>query len=228
MSIEITKQNEKTQNYENSIDNSKISFIKQTYQLFAASLMGGAVGAYMGIPYINIISQYFWGFIILEVALLIGLMFGKKVSGLNLILLFSFVFMSGFTAAPLIANTLAMSGGASIVGNAFAMTSLIVASMSFFAIKTKKDFRSFRKPLFIAVLIIIGFSLLNIFLFESSIISVIISAITVLVFTFLVVVDTQNIINGSYETPIDGAIALYLDFINIFLSLLNLMNSSKE
>ena len=32
--------------------------------------------------------------------------------------------------------------------------------------------------------------------------------------------DTQNIIRGAYETPIEGAIALYLDFLNLFVSLL--------
>jgi modulator of FtsH protease len=38
----------------------------------------------------------------------------------------------------------------------------------------------------------------------------------------MVTYDTQNIIKGAYETPIDGAIALYLDFLNIFTSLLHL------
>ena len=39
----------------------------------------------------------------------------------------------------------------------------------------------------------------------------------------MVVDDTQNIMNGMYETPIDGAIALYLDFLNIFTALLQLL-----
>jgi len=38
----------------------------------------------------------------------------------------------------------------------------------------------------------------------------------------LVIYDTQNIMKGAYETPIDGAIALYLDFLNIFTALLHL------
>ena len=44
----------------------------------------------------------------------------------------------------------------------------------------------------------------------------------VILFSILVIYDTQNIIAGNYETPIDGAIALYLDFLNIFISLLQL------
>jgi modulator of FtsH protease len=38
----------------------------------------------------------------------------------------------------------------------------------------------------------------------------------------MVIFDTQNIIRGNYQTPIDGAIALYLDFLNIFISLLQI------
>ena len=43
-----------------------------------------------------------------------------------------------------------------------------------------------------------------------------------MLFSVLVVYDTQNIIRGAYETAIDGAIALYLDFLNIFTALLQL------
>jgi modulator of FtsH protease len=94
--------------------------------------------------------------------------------------------------------------------------------MSFYAIKTTKDFSGYGKPLMIALFVIIGFSLVNLFL-GSPLLSIIISAVVVLLFSVLVVYDTQNIIRGAYETPIDGAIALYLDFLNIFTSLLHLL-----
>jgi len=51
---------------------------------------------------------------------------------------------------------------------------------------------------------------------------VMISGAVVILFSILVIYDTQNIMNGAYETPIDGAIALYLDFLNIFTALLQL------
>ena len=101
------------------------------------------------------------------------------------------------------------------------MTAAIFGVMSFYAIKTTKDFTSYGKPLMIALFVIIGFSILNIFL-GSPLISIILSAVIVLVFSVLVVFDTQNIMRGAYETPIDGAIALYLDFLNIFTALLQL------
>ena len=199
-----------------------VSFVKETYKLFAASLMAGAVGAYVGVPLAGTIQSWFIPLMILEFALLFGLFAVKRKPGINLIVMFSFVFMTGLMLGPLLAFTLGMSGGAMIIGNAFAMTSAIVAGMSYFAIKTKADLTNYTKPLMIAIFVIIGFSIVNIFL-GSPLLAIVISAAVVLVFSVMVVYDTQNIMNGAYETPIDGAIALYLDFLNIFTALLQLL-----
>ncbi|MDA3908075.1 MAG: Bax inhibitor-1/YccA family protein [Sulfurimonas sp.] len=202
-------------------DSQIISFVKETYKLFAASMMAGAVGAYVGVPFAGTIAAWFLPLFILEIGLLIGLHFVKHKPGINLMVMFAFVFMTGLMLAPLLSQTLGMSGGGAIIGNAFAMTSVVFGSMSFFAIKTTKDFTSYGKPLMIALFVIIGFSIVNIFL-GNPMLSVIISGAVVFLFSILVVYDTQNIMKGAYETPIDGAIALYLDFLNIFTALLHL------
>ena len=202
-------------------DSQIISFVKETYKLFAASMMAGAVGAYVSIPFAATIHNWSIGLFILEIALLFGLFAVKRTPGINLVVMFAFVFMTGVTLAPLLAYTLGIGGGAAIIGNAFAMTAAIFGVMSFYAIKTTKDFTSYGKPLMIALFVIIGFSILNIFL-GSPLISIILSAVIVLIFSVMVVYDTQNIMRGAYETPIDGAIALYLDFLNIFTALLQL------
>jgi len=202
-------------------DSQIISFVKETYKLFAASMMAGAVGAYVGVPMAGTIAAYFWPLFALEIGLLIGLQFVKRKAGINLMVMFAFVFMTGLMLAPLLARTLGMSGGASIIGNAFAMTSVVFGAMSFYAIKTTKDFTSYGKPLMIALVVIIGFSILNIFM-GNPMLHVAISGAVVILFSILVIYDTQNIMRGMYETPIDGAIALYLDFLNIFTALLQL------
>lgn len=198
-----------------------VSFVKETYKLFAASMMAGAVGAYVGVPMAEAIQAYAIPLIILEIGLLIGLHFVKHKPGINLAVMFGFVFMTGLMLAPLLARTLGMSVGGTIIGNAFAMTSVVFGAMSFYAIKTTRDFTSYGKPLMIALFVIIGFSILNIFL-GNPLIAVAISGVVVVLFSILVIFDTQNIMNGNYETPIDGAIALYLDFLNIFTALLQL------
>ncbi len=200
-----------------------VSFVKETYKLFAASMLGGAVGAYVGIPFAATIAQLpvYIGLVILEFVLLFALFAVKNKPGINLVVMFAFVFMTGITLAPTLARTLGMSGGGAIIGNAFAMTSFIFGAMSFFAIKTTKDFTGYGKPLMIALLIIIGFSIVNLFL-GNPLLHVIISGAVVVLFSILVIYDTQNIIRGAYETPIEGAISLYLDFLNIFTALLQL------
>jgi modulator of FtsH protease len=198
-----------------------VSFVKETYKLFAASMMAGAVGAYVGVPLAASISGLIWPLFFLEIGLLIGLQFVKNKPGINLLVMFAFVFVTGLTTAPLLAYTLGMNGGGAIVGNAFAMTAVVFGAMSFFAIKSTKDFTGYGKPLMIALFVIIGFSILNIFL-GNPMIQIIIAGAVVILFSILVIYDTQNIMNGAYQTPIDGAIALYLDFLNIFIALLQL------
>ncbi len=202
-------------------DTQIITFVKETYKLFAASMMAGAVGAYVGIPLAGAIQGMMWPLFFLEIGLLIALQFVKHKPGINLMVMFAFVFMTGITTAPLLSSTLGMSGGATIIGNAFAMTAVVFGAMSFYAIKTTKDFTSYGKPLMIALFVIIGFSIINIFL-GNPIFQLVIAGGVVLLFSILVIFDTQNIMQGAYETPIDGAIALYLDFLNIFISLLQI------
>ncbi len=204
-------------------DTQIISFVKETYKLFAASMLAGAVGAYVGVSegMAAAISANFWPLFALEIGLLIGLQFVKHKPGINLAVMFAFVFMTGLMLAPLLSQTLGMTGGAAIIGNAFSMTAVVFGAMSFYAIKTKKDFTSYTKPLMIALFVIIGFSILNMFL-GNPMLHVIISGVVVILFSILVIYDTQNIMKGAYETPIDGAIALYLDFLNIFTALLQL------
>jgi modulator of FtsH protease len=209
--------------YENvtKSDSQVITFVKETYKLFAASMMAGAVGAYVGVALAWTIQSMFLPLMLIEIALLIGLQFVKNKPGINFIVMFGFVFMTGLMLAPLLARILGMAGGATIIGNAFAMTSVVFGAMSFYAIKTTRDFTSYGKPLMIALFVILGFSIINLFL-GNPLFHVIISGAVVMLFSVMVIYDTQNIMNGAYETPIDGAIALYLDFLNIFTALLQL------
>ena len=203
-------------------DTDLVSFIKDTYKLFAGTMLAGTVGAYIGISMAGTIQSMFWAFFILEIALLITINFVKHKSPLNLIVLFGFALTSGLTLGPILARFIGMEGGSTIIANAFAMTTVIFGIFSMFAIKTKTDFTSFGKPLFIALIVVIVFSVINMFL-GNPILHIIIQGAVVMLFSFFIIFDTQNIIQGNYETPIDGAVALYLDFFNLFVALLQIM-----
>ena len=200
-----------------------VSFVKETYKLFAASMLAGAVGAYVGMPFAATVAANYW-FIAIPWMLfgMFGLQMIKNKPGINMVGLFAFTFASGVIITPLLTHILGMNGGAQIVGNAFAMTAALFGALSFFAIKTQKDFTSWTKPVVIAFFIILAVSLLNVFILKSPLLYVIIEAVFLVVISVMVLFDTQNIIRGAYETPMDGAIALYLDFFNMFITLLQL------
>jgi len=200
------------------------TFIKQTYQLFAASLLAASVGAYVGL-YSSLgatVASNYWLFVILELGLLVGLMFAKRKAGLNLILLFAFTFVSGLTLTPILGRTFAMPGGAAIVAQAFMLTTVAFGGLSVFAMNTKRDFTAWGKMLFITLIVLLVAMLLNLF-FQSPIFQVALSCVAAVLFSAYILYDTQNIIRGNYETPIEGAVDLYLDFLNLFVSLLRIL-----
>jgi len=200
-----------------------VSFVKETYKLFAASMLAGAVGAYVGIPFAATVAANYW-FIAIPWMLfgMFGLQMIKNKPGVNMVGLFGFTFASGIIITPLLSHILGMNGGATLVGNAFLMTAALFGALSFFAIKTAKDFTTYTKPMIIAFFVILAFSLVNLFFIKSPILFVVIEAAFLLIISFMVLHDTQNVIRGAYETPMDGAIALYLDFFNLFVTLLQL------
>ena len=207
-----------------------MAFLKSTYQLFASSLLAATAGAYIGLDMVSAISSWYWGLVILEFILLFALFAVKDKPGINLAVLFGFTFISGLTITPLLSSVFMMPGGASIVAQAFLMTSVAFGGISMFALTTKRDYSSMGKMLFIALIIIIVASLSNIF-FQSPLLQVVIAGAGAILFSAFILYDTQQIIKGGFSTPIEAAIALYLDFLNLFIMLLQLFgifNSSDD
>lgn len=198
------------------------AFVKTTYKYFAASMLAGAAGAYAGLGAAAAIKSWFWGLVILEIALLIGLHFVRNKPGINAAVLFAFTFVTGLTLVPLLANILHMPGGAGIVANAFLMTSVAFGGLSLFAMNTTRDFSSMGKILFIALIVVIVGGIANIFL-HSPLLQLAIAGVSAILFSFFILYDTQNIIKGAYDSPISAAVALYLDFLNLFVSLLQIL-----
>jgi len=209
------------------------AFVKRTYQLLAGSLIAGAVGAYVGLGFVDkMVSQtggaslFYWGAVILEFVLLFGLFFAKNKTPLNLILLFAFTFMTGFTLAPTLAFYIAKDMGY-VIGEAFLLSAIAFGGLTIFAMNTKRDFTTMGKMLFITLLVVIGASILNIFL-HLPMLHLIISAVSAILFSFFILYDTQNIIKGNVSSEIEAAVSLYLDFLNLFVSLLNLLGFMND
>jgi len=197
--------------------------MKQTYQLLGASMLAAAAGAYVTMPYAQTVIDYKWAIFGFELFMLfIGLGMTRNKPGLNIAALFLFTFTTGVSLVPLLASLIGAGNGA-VIGNAFLMTSVLFGSLSLFAINSKSDFSNWGKPLFITFIIIFVASLINIFLLQSPLMHVIITAGILLLFSLFTIYDTQNIANGAYDSPVDAAVSLYLDFLNMFTAILQLL-----
>ncbi len=199
-----------------------VAFMKKTYQLLGASMIAAAAGAYATMPYADTIMQYKWFIFGAELLVLFfGLSLSRGKPGLNLAMLFLFTFLTGVSLVPLLASFLGTGDGA-MIGNAFLMTSVLFGALSLFAINSKSDFSSWGKPLFITLIVVIVASLVNYFLLQSSVMQIIITAGILLLFGIFTIYDTQNIANGAYDSEVDAAVSLYLDFLNMFTAILQL------
>ncbi|MDD5360364.1 MAG: Bax inhibitor-1/YccA family protein [Sulfurovaceae bacterium] len=215
---------EKT-NYSNedALSSSSVGFMKKTYQLLAASMVAAAAGAYATMPFADVIFQYRWAIFAFELFMLfVGIRMTRGNPALNLAALFVFTFATGVSLVPLLAMLIG-SGKGAVIGNAFLMTSVLFGALSLFAINSKSDFSSWGKPLFITLIVVILASLVNMFILKSPMIHIVITAGVLLLFGIFTIYDTQNIANGAYDSPVDAALSLYLDFLNMFTSILQLL-----
>ncbi len=127
--------------------------------------------------------------------------------------------------------------GQSII-QVFLITSIAFAGLSLYGYTTKKDLSGMGTFLIMGVIGLIAASVINIFL-ASSAMAFAISVIGVLIFAGLTAYDTQQIKNtylqmahaGDQEwlgkAAIMGALSLYLDFINMFMFLLQLLGNRE-
>ena len=202
----------------------RATFVKQTYQLLAASLLAATAGAYIGTNSASLLSGgAYWIAVIAEFACLFGLMYARKNAKLALILLFAFTFISGLVLGPTLARYIG-AGMGNVITQAFLMTTVAFGGLSVFAMNTKRDFSAMGKFLFIALIVIVVASLINIFV-GSSMLSLAVSGAGALIFSAYILYDTQNIIRGAYDSPVLAAVSLYLDILNLFISLLHILGA---
>src|SRR5246500_3716949 len=125
--------------------------------------------------------------------------------------------------------------GASIA-RVFFITAGTFAAMSLYGYTTRRDLSQLGSFLFMGLIGVVLASLVNIFL-ASSALQFAISVIGVIVFTGLTAWDTQQIKEMYYSADdyemgskkaIMGALRLYLDFINLFMMLLQLMGTRRD
>lgn len=147
------------------------------------------------------------------------------------ILFYAYSVVNGLTLAPLFV----VYTGASIA-TTFFVTAAMFLSMAIYGYVTDTDLTTMGGFLIMGVVGIIIASLVNIFL-HSSALSFAISAVGVVLFTGLTAYDMQKIKSMYFEGDTEaisskkailGALCLYLDFINLFISLLKFLGVRRD
>jgi FtsH-binding integral membrane protein len=115
--------------------------------------------------------------------------------------------------------------------SSFMGAAILFGVMSAYGYFTKQSLDSMGKFMFVGLIAIIIASIVNIFI-GSTVMQMVISALAIIIFLGLTAYDTQKIreelsMETSDSAEIRGALTLYMDFINLFINLLQLFGDKK-
>ena len=207
------------------------AFAYGTFSLSFASFPDGSLGVTeFGNAIYN--TPLKWVIMLAPLAFILVMSFGinKLSSGATQILFWTFAAVMGVS----ISSIFAVFAGGSIV-QVFLITSIAFAGLSLYGYTTKRDLSPVGSFMIMGLIGIIVASLVNLFL-QSDALQFAVSVIGVVVFAGLTAYDTQAIKSDYYanydeetgkKVAIHGALRLYLDFINMFLLLLNLLGNRE-
>jgi modulator of FtsH protease len=156
---------------------------------------------------------------------MIGLLFALQAmrnSVWALPLVFAFTGFMGWSLGPMISYYLQSAGGATIVGNSLFATAVVFLSLSAYVITSKKDFSFMGGFLFTGLIIALLASVALIF-FQVPLLSLVISAMLVMLASGYILFDTSRIIHGGETNYVMATVSLYVDIYLLFTNLLALL-----
>jgi modulator of FtsH protease len=225
----------------------RLAFLKKVYGLFGASVLLSAIGAMIALyaggttaiegglrvpTIVAMVAGIPW---FIRLIVMFGVIFGasavRRVQGVNVIALFGMAFVLGILFAPslFVAQFLAATGGtisASPIRDAFLLATLMFGGLTGYVAVSKKDFSYLGGALTMGIFVIIGASILNIFL-GSNVLGLAIASVGLILFGGYVLYDTSRILRSQERNAVSGALQLYMDFLNIFLFLLRILGSRR-
>lgn len=197
----------------------------KTYALLAATLVVSTMASIYGMhslfayqhPFLLMIGSF---------ALLFAVQYsGAHRSPLAIPLVFLFAAGMGMMMGPAIAMYLRMPGGPTIVAEALGTTAAMFVGLSLYGMTARRDFSHLGGFLLTGLIVAILASLLNIFLLHLPMLQLVIAGVLVLVFSGLILFDTQRMVRGGIQEPVLLVVGLYLDIINLFMALLEIFGS---
>ena len=195
--------------------------IRSTYQLLSMTLVFSAFMAYLSIS-----MQASQGMgLVATIAGIVMLWFvlpktANSATGIPVI--FAITGLLGFGIGPMVAYYLAVNP--SIVMTALGGTGVIFLGLSGYALTTRKDFSFMGGFLMVGMLVIIGASLLNIFMGIPAL-SLTVSAAVIMIMSGFILYETSSIIHGGETNYIMATASLFLSLLNMFTALLHLLGA---
>ncbi|CAG8515712.1 2472_t:CDS:2 [Scutellospora calospora] len=152
--------------------------------------------------------------------LLLLLMWKRRSYPTNFMLLAAFTLAEGYSI-----GTLVTFFDSVIVLQAFIITTGIFIALSLFTAQSKYDFSGMGPFLFAGLWVVIIAGVIGIFFPFSGAVDLVIAAGTAILFCGFIIYDTFNIMKKtSPEEYVIAAVELYLDFINLFIAILRILN----
>jgi FtsH-binding integral membrane protein len=172
------------------------------------------------------VMKWFVIFAPLAAIFAIGFIMHKVTRSQALLLLHGFAALMGLSFATIFVVYTSLS-----IVQAFLGAACLFLAMSLYGYTTKRDLTGVGQFMFVGLIGIIIASVINIFI-GSTVMQMVVSALAVVIFLGLTAYDTQKIremiaYDNTGHAEVSGALTLYLDFINIFLSLLQLFGDRK-
>ena len=207
--------------------------LRNTYWLLALSMLPTVLGAWLGVE--TGLSKVLSGWMGLIVILVGGFGFiyaieKTKNSAAGVPVLLGFTFFMGLMLSSLIAAVLGFKNGSSLVMTAFGGTAGVFFVMASLASVIKRDLSGMGKWLFVGATVMMVGGIINVFV-GSSVGMMVISMMGIAIFSAYMLYDIKQIIDGGETNYISATLALYLDIINVFqslLALLGIMGGEKD
>lgn len=201
------------------------SVLRNTYMLLSLTMLLTAFTAYIGIGMTFSLGMSI-GLLVGGLVALLGTMLMRN-SPWGLVGIALFTGLEGLSLGPVLKHYLAMANGGMVVATAAGMTAVIFGTLSLYVLVTRKDFSFMGGFLFIGLIALLVASLVGIF-FPIPGMHLALSVVGVLLFSGYVLFDTSRIVHGGETNYIMATISLYLDILNLFLNLLNIVNEFNK
>ncbi|MBI3336172.1 Bax inhibitor-1 family protein [Candidatus Peregrinibacteria bacterium] len=202
----------------------------QVYGLFALAMGLTVLGVYGGMQFFTVLfgSGLVWLLVIAEFGIILTSGLWMERSPLNYVLFGIFPFLSGLTITPFIVHVLTgYANGGAILINALLSTMFMGLAACVFARTTTWDLGVMGRALFFALLGLVGFALLQIFIpaLRVAQVELLFSGAGVVIFGLFTAYDLQRIqmLGARGLNPFLLALSLYLDIFNLFLYILRFM-----